>query len=137
MDIDTTVETVYGAIQGAKRGYNPLHRGKKGLRPVLAFIAETREYLAGNFRRGETVSGQEVARFILSFKKLLPGCVRQVIIRADAEFYRRLFRPRSSKAIRPTSKSLCFHITYGAIWLGLPISRIRDRKFKTPFMSPD
>jgi hypothetical protein len=87
VDIDTTVETVYGSIQGAKRGHNPQHRGKKGLRPVLAFIAETREYLAGNFRRGETISGQEVARFILSFKKLLPGCVSQVIIRADAEFY--------------------------------------------------
>jgi len=87
IDIDTTVETVYGMIQGARKGHNPQHRGKKGLRPVLAFIAETKEYLAGNFRRGETISGQEVARFILSFKKLIPGCVRQVIIRADAEFY--------------------------------------------------
>lgn len=87
VDLDTTVETVYGAIQGAQKGHNPQHRGKKGLRPVLGFIAETREYLAGNFRRGETISGQEVARFILSLKKQIPGCVRQVIIRADAEFY--------------------------------------------------
>jgi hypothetical protein len=39
VDIDTTVETVYGAIEGAKRGHNPKARGKKGLRPVLAFIA--------------------------------------------------------------------------------------------------
>ena len=38
IDMDTTVETVYGLIQGAKRGHNPGHRGKKGLRPVLAFI---------------------------------------------------------------------------------------------------
>ena len=87
VDIDTTVETVYGTIQGAKKGHNTQHRGKKGVRPVLAFIAETKEYLAGNFRRGETISGQEVARFILSFKKLIPGCVRQITIRADAEFY--------------------------------------------------
>lgn len=87
IDIDTTVETVYGAIEGARKGHNTQHRGKKGLRPVLAFLSETREYLSGNFRRGETISGQEVARFILSFRPLLPGCVRQVIIRADAEFY--------------------------------------------------
>jgi hypothetical protein len=87
IDIDTTVETVYGAIEGARKGHNMQHRGKKGLRPVLAFLAETREYLAGNFRRGETISGQEVARLILSLHSLLPGCVRQVIIRADSEFY--------------------------------------------------
>ena len=87
IDIDTTVETVYGWIQGAKRGHNPGHRGKKGLRPVLAFIAETREYLAGNLRRGETISGREVARFILSFAKMVPSCVRHVMVRMDAEMY--------------------------------------------------
>lgn len=87
IDVDTSVETVYGLIQGAKRGHNPGHRGKKGLRPVLAFISETREYLAGKLRRGETISGREVARFILSFAKLIPGCVKRVIVRMDAEMY--------------------------------------------------
>ena len=87
IDLDTTVETVYGLIQGAKRGHNPGHRGKKGLRPVLAFIAETREYLAGILRRGETISGQEVARLILSFRKWIPRGVKRVVIRADSEMY--------------------------------------------------
>jgi hypothetical protein len=87
IDVDTTVETVYGLIQGAKRGHNPGHRGKKGLRPVLAFIAETREYLAGKLRRGETISGREVAQLILSFGKLVPSCVKRVIVRMDAEMY--------------------------------------------------
>ena len=58
IDIDTTVETVYGLIQGAKRGHNPGHRGKKGLRPVLAFIAETREYLGGYFVEGRRYRGR-------------------------------------------------------------------------------
>jgi hypothetical protein len=87
IDVDTTVETVYGLIQGAKRGHNPGHRGKKGLRPVLAFISETREYLAGKLRRGETISGREVAQLISSFAKLVPSCVRHVIVRMDAEMY--------------------------------------------------
>lgn len=87
IDVDTTVETVYGSIQGAKRGHNPGHRGKKGLRPVLAFISETREYLAGKLRRGETISGREVAQLILSFAKLVPSCVKRVILRMDAEMY--------------------------------------------------
>lgn len=87
IDIDTTVETVYGEIEGAKKGHNPKARGKKGLRPVLAFIAETREYLAGKLRRGETISGEEVKKFIHSLISLVPGCVRKVTIRADGEFF--------------------------------------------------
>jgi hypothetical protein len=87
VDIDTTVETVYGDIDGARKGYNPKHRGKKGLRPVLAFIAETKEYLVGKLRQGTTMSGEEVKAFIKSFKPLLPGCVVEVVIRADSEFF--------------------------------------------------
>jgi hypothetical protein len=68
VNIDTTVSTVYGAIEGARKGHNPKHRGKKGLRPVLCFLAETREYLCGTQRRGETVTMREVARQILQFR---------------------------------------------------------------------
>ncbi len=56
IDIDTTVETVYGEnLQGALKGHNTKHRGKKGFRPVLAFISETHEFLAGKFRKGATI----------------------------------------------------------------------------------
>ena len=34
VNIDTTVSTVYGEIEGARKGHNPKHRGKKALRPV-------------------------------------------------------------------------------------------------------
>src|SRR5207244_1865593 len=57
VNIDTTVSTVYGEIEGARKGHNPKHRGKKGLRPVLCFVAETREYLCGTQRRGEPMNG--------------------------------------------------------------------------------
>jgi hypothetical protein len=87
IDIDTTVETVYGDIEGARKGHNRQHRGKKGLRPVLAFIAESKEYLQGKLRHGTTMSSDEVTTFIKSFKSLLPGCVAKVIIRADSEFF--------------------------------------------------
>ena len=53
VDIDTTVSTVYGQIEGAHKGHNTKYRGKKGLRPVLCFLSETREYLCGCQRRGE------------------------------------------------------------------------------------
>ena len=86
VSIDTTVETVYGDQQGARRGYNPRQRGKKGYRPVLGFIDETREYLSGKLRKGETLSGKEAADFIKKIRVQLPGCVRHILIRADGEF---------------------------------------------------
>lgn len=86
VDIDTTVETVYGDQQGARVGHNPRQRGKKGYRPVLGFIYETREYLSGKLRKGETLSGKEAADFIKNIRTQLPGCVRHVQIRADGEF---------------------------------------------------
>ena len=86
VNIDTTVSTVYGAIEGARKGHNPKHRGKKGLRPVLCFLAETREYLCGTQRRGETITTREVARQIRQFRKLLPAHVQDVRIHGDGEF---------------------------------------------------
>jgi hypothetical protein len=86
VSVDTTVETLYGHQQGGRKGHNTTHRGKKGYRPVLCFIDETREYLAGKLRKGETMSGEEAATFIAQIKSHLPGCVEKVLLRADGEF---------------------------------------------------
>lgn len=43
LDTDTTVQMVYGHQMGARKGYNPKHRGKKSYQPILTFLAETRE----------------------------------------------------------------------------------------------
>jgi hypothetical protein len=86
INIDTTVKTVYGQTQGARKGHNPKNRGKEGLRPILAFIQETHEYMLGKLRKGTTVSADETAVFIAEIKKQLPGCVQEVLIRADGEF---------------------------------------------------
>ena len=86
INIDTTVKTVYGNQQGARKGHNTKHRGKEGLRPILCFIEETREYLLGKLRKGTTVDGKEAAKFIASIQQHLPGCVRDVLLRADGEF---------------------------------------------------
>ena len=53
---------------------------------MLCFIDETREYLAGKLRRGETISGKEAAAFIRTIKAQLPGCVKWVLLKADGEF---------------------------------------------------
>lgn len=86
VNIDTTVATVYGDIQGAHKGHNTKHRGKKGLRPVLCFIDKTREYLCGSQRRGQTITGKEVARQIQSFRWYLPDYVKEILVCGDGEF---------------------------------------------------
>ncbi len=80
------METIYGDQQGGRRGHNTKHRGRKGFRPVLCFISESREYFTGKLRRGETMGGDEVASLIHMFKKYLPGCVKEVVLRGDGEF---------------------------------------------------
>jgi hypothetical protein len=87
LSTDTTVETLYGHQQGGRKGHNTKNRGKKGYRPVLCFIDETREYLLGKLRKGETMSGEEVAKFIKNIKPQLPGCVKKVLFRGDGEFF--------------------------------------------------
>jgi len=86
IDIDTTVETIYGHQQGGRIGHNTQNRGKKGYRPVLCFIEQTREYLLGKLRKGETISGEETAKVIRLIKEYLPQCVEKVLLRADGEF---------------------------------------------------
>jgi len=83
---DTTVSTVYGAIEGARKGHNTKHRGKKGLRPVLCCLTETREALCGSQRRGETITTREGARQIRQFRNLLPPSVEGVRVHGDGEF---------------------------------------------------
>jgi hypothetical protein len=66
LDTDTTVQTVYGRQMGARKGYNPQHRGKKSYQPILTFLAETREYVGGELRKGllaATVPVLGTARF--------------------------------------------------------------------------
>ncbi len=86
INIDTTVSTVYGKIEGSRKGHNTKHRGKKGLRPVFLFIEETREYLCGTQRRGSTMTDEEMARLIRQIGEYLPPCVQKVIVKGDAEF---------------------------------------------------
>jgi len=85
INMDPTASTVYGDMEQSCRGYNPKHRGKKALRPVLCFIEQTREYLLGEQRRGKPLTEEEVAGWIGQFGDLLPSCVVEVLVRGDSE----------------------------------------------------
>jgi hypothetical protein len=87
LDTDTTVQTVYGRQMGARKGYNPKHRGKKSYQPILTFLAETREYVGGELRKGDRPTGKQIAAHLGSVFAALPESVEHVYARADSGFY--------------------------------------------------
>ena len=87
LDSDTTVHTVYGRQMGGRKEYNPKKRGKKSYQPFLTFIAETKEYVAGNLRNGYRPSGKEIAHHLEQVFSGLPACVKRKRGRVDSGFY--------------------------------------------------
>ena len=87
LDTDTTVQTVYGQQMGARKGYNPTHRGKKSYQPILTFLAETREYIAGELRKGDRPTGKQIRAHLKSVFTALPASVKRRYGRSDSGFY--------------------------------------------------
>ncbi len=87
LDTDTTVHTLFGNQMGARKGYNPKNKGKKSYQPILTFLAETKEYVAGALRTGDRPDGKEIADHLGSVAAGLPPGVKSVFARADSGFY--------------------------------------------------
>jgi len=87
LDTDTTVHTLFGNQMGARKSYNPKNKGKKSYQPILTFLAETKEYVAGALRTGDRPSGKEIAAHLDSAYAVLPPTVKTVYARADSGFY--------------------------------------------------
>ena len=87
VDIDTTVETVFGQQEGAELGYNPRYHGRPSYHPLLAFIAETGSCVGAQLRPGNSTLGQAEAGTIGRYVRRVTGCVSQgvrVVARIDS-----------------------------------------------------
>jgi hypothetical protein len=87
LDTDTTVHTLFGQQMGARKGYNPQHKGKNSYQPMLTFLAETREYVMSELHNGDRPSGAQIARHLERAWAALPPGVETVSARADSGFY--------------------------------------------------
>ncbi len=87
LDTDTTVHTLYGKQMGARKSCNRKNKGKKSYQPILTFLAETREYVAGELRNGDRPTGKQIARHLQSAFQSLPPGVERTFARADSGFY--------------------------------------------------
>lgn len=88
LDLDSHVRTVYGTdIEDAERGYNPNKRGRRSYHPLLAFIGETRDFLRGRFRPGNTVSATGAADFLREcLDQVGLDRLQKLVVRADSGF---------------------------------------------------
>ena len=87
VDTDTTVHTLFGNQMGARKSYNPKNKGKKSYQPILTFLAETKQYVAGSLRTGGRPGGAEIATHLDSVFTAVPATVKTIYPRADSGFY--------------------------------------------------
>jgi hypothetical protein len=86
IDCDSTVKTLYGHQEGAEKGYNPTHRGKRSYHPLLITEAHGGETLAGALRAGNAHTAEGIEALVQRAYALLPHHQR-LRLRADAGFY--------------------------------------------------
>ena len=87
LDMDSTVQGVYGAQEGAKKGYNPKKKGQNSYHPLLCFVAENRECLHNWFRSGNSYSANGSVEFMKECFARLPKRIWKVVVRADSAFF--------------------------------------------------
>lgn len=87
LDIDTTVEVVFGTQQGALPGPNPRYHGRPSYHPMLAYCAEVGVCVGALLRPGDTSLGEDDAPMIKSWVRRVRARVGEhvmVTARIDA-----------------------------------------------------
>jgi hypothetical protein len=86
LDIDSSVMTRYGRQEGAKKGYNPVKRGRSSHHPLIAFIADVKLVANMWLRSGDTSSANNFLSFLEdTLSKLKNKTVS--LIRLDSGFF--------------------------------------------------
>jgi hypothetical protein len=87
LDVDTTVESVFGSQEGALRGPNPRYHGRASYHPILVYCGEVGACVGALLRPGDTGLGDAdaptIGRWLRRFRIAVGGDV-QVTMRVDA-----------------------------------------------------
>jgi hypothetical protein len=86
-DLDSTVLTLYGHQEKARRGYNPRKRGRPSYHPLVCFEAQTRDFWHGELRPGDIHTATGTVWLLRACIAKVPATVRQIRVRADAGFF--------------------------------------------------
>lgn len=87
LDVDTTVESLFGSQEGALRGPNPRYHARGSYHPILAHCAEAGSCVGALLRPGDTGLGDDdgktIGKWLRRFRMAVGGDV-QVTMRIDA-----------------------------------------------------
>lgn len=90
LDFDSTANTIYGHQEGAVKGYNPGHPGKRSYHPLVVSEAHLKDCLGGFLRYGNAHTAERAVPLLRTALSLLPAA-RDVRTRADSGFYEKHF----------------------------------------------
>ena len=86
LDIDTTVEPLFGTQEGALPGYNPRYHGQPSYHPLLAVVAETGTCVGARLRPGDRNFGDADAKDIRAYvdrARAAVGSDARLVVRID------------------------------------------------------
>jgi len=86
LDLDSTILCREGKQEGARKGYNPKHKGRLSHHPLVAVLAEARFVLHGWLRSGNCRSARGVVAFLTGALALVPASMKIACVRADSGF---------------------------------------------------
>lgn len=146
LDIDTTVEPLFGSQQGALPGPNPRYHGRPSYHPILAVVPETGTCVAALLRPGDCALGDADApllrRWVWRVRKALrPQHLLTVRIDAGGDCARILAALHEAKARfivkAKLTPDLCEAITLTKTWKtvdwdadGRPIRQVAEVDFR-------
>lgn len=86
LDIDTTVEPLFGNQEGALPGPNPRYHGRPSYHPILGVMAETQTCIGAELRPGDRGLGEDDAGFVRRTVQVAKAAVgkRMLVARIDA-----------------------------------------------------
>jgi len=94
IDIDSSVETVFGHQEQSAVGFNPHHHGRTSFHPLLAFDSQTGRCLYDELRTGDAHTADGFADFYEGIKRQLPAGVAIRANRIDKGFAgKKVFQP--------------------------------------------
>jgi hypothetical protein len=87
IDLDSTVCTIFGHQEGAVKGYNPTHRGKRSYHPLFGFENKSGSSLFGLLRKGSAYTSDGTVEYLKSFFEQYPKEEYRIRFRGDSGFY--------------------------------------------------
>ena len=127
VDIDTTVEPLFGTHEGALPGPNPSYHGRPSYHPVLARVAETDTVVGAQLRPGNTAFGNAETVFV----ERIMGRVRDAV-GADCIMHVRIDGAGDcTEIMQVIDKGGAFYVTKGKMTADLCSAIARTTRWKT------